>query len=336
MGSIAQQYDCLLIDLDGTVFRGHRPTDGAVEVLDEVKSRKLFVTNNASRSADEVAAHLRELGFGVTADDVVTSAQSAARLLAGQVSPGSKVLIVGTDALAGEISAVGLRPVRNFDDDPVAVVQGLSMTLGWPDLAEAALAIRAGALWVAANVDPTLPTERGLLPGNGSLVAALRAATGVEPEVAGKPAPQLMNDAVDRGDFKAPLVVGDRLDTDIEGANNAGLPSLMVLTGVSTVHDAIYAEPVRRPTYIAHDLRCLRKDGDLLKVGPQPGWRVEVDSGAVRVRADGERPGDDLSVVRAVANAVWDAQLDGNSCALEAGDAEARDALQRWSLLHDT
>lgn len=95
--------------------------------------------------------------------------------------------------------------------------------------------------------------------------------------MAGKPAPQLMNDAVDRGDFKAPLVVGDRLDTDIEGANNAGLPSLMVLTGVSTVHDAIYAEPVRRPTYIAHDLRCLRKDGDLLKVGPQPGWRVEVD-----------------------------------------------------------
>ncbi|CAM2736309.1 HAD family hydrolase [Mycobacterium intermedium] len=336
MGTIAQQYDCLLIDLDGTVFRGRRPTDGAVEVLDEVQSRKLFVTNNASRSADEVADHLRELGFAVTADDVVTSAQSAARLLADRVPPGSKVLIVGTDALAGEISAVGLQPVRKYDDDPVAVVQGLSMTLGWPDLAEAALAIRAGALWVAANVDPTLPTERGLLPGNGSLVAALRAATGAEPEVAGKPAPQLMNDAVGRGDFRAPLVVGDRLDTDIEGANNAGLPSLMVLSGVNTARDAVYAEPIRRPTYIAHDLRCLRKDGDLLKVGPQPGWRVEVDSGAVRVRADGERPGDDLSVVRAVASAVWGAQLDGESFTVEAGDAQAREVLQRWSLLHDT
>ena len=153
-------------------------------------SRKLFVTNNASRSADEVAAHLRELGFTATADDVVTSAQSAARLLADQLPPESPVLIVGTDALADEIAAVGLRPVRRYDDNPVAVVQGLSMTIGWPDLAEAALAIRAGALWVAANVDPTLPTERGLLPGNGSLVAALRAATGAEPQVAGKPAPR--------------------------------------------------------------------------------------------------------------------------------------------------
>src|SRR6185312_7561176 len=121
----------------------------------------------------------------------------------------SKVLIVGTDALANEISAVGLNPVRRYDDDPVAVVQGLSMTIGWPDLAEAALAIRAGAVWVAANVDPTLPTERGLLPGNGSLVAALRTATGAEPQVAGKPGRQLMKDAVGRGDFRAPLVIGD-------------------------------------------------------------------------------------------------------------------------------
>lgn len=334
MGSIAQQYDCLLIDLDGTVYRGRRPTDGAVETLDEVQSRKLFVTNNASRSADDVAAHLRELGFTATADDVVTSAQSAARLLADRLSPGSKVLIVGTEALADEIAVVGLQPVRQHDDDPVAVVQGLSMTLGWPDLAEAALAIRAGALWVAANVDPTLPTERGLLPGNGSLVAALRAATGAEPEVAGKPAPQLMNDAVDRGDFKAPLVVGDRLDTDIEGANNAGLPSLMVLSGVNTARDAIYAAPVQRPTYIGHDLRCLRADGDLLRVGPQPGWRVQVDSGAVTVHADGDRAGDDLSVVRAVASAVWDARLDAKSFTVEAADGEAREALQRWSLLH--
>ena len=166
MNSIAAQYDCLLLDLDGTVFRGHRATEGAVDSLDAIDSRKLFVTNNASRSADEVAAHLRELGFTAGSDDVVTSAQSAAHLLAAQLPPGSKVLIVGTDALADEISAAGLRPVRRFEDGPDAVVQGLSMTIAWPELAEAALAIRAGALWVAANVDLTLPTERGLLPGN--------------------------------------------------------------------------------------------------------------------------------------------------------------------------
>lgn len=146
-----------------------------------VTSRKLFVTNNASRSADEVATHLRDLGFTATGGDVVTSAQSAAHLFSVELPPDSPVLIVGTDSLANEIAAVGLRPVRRFDDNPVAVVQGLSMTIGWPDLAEAALAIRAGAVWVAANVDPTLPTERGLLPGNGSLVAALRAATAPSP-----------------------------------------------------------------------------------------------------------------------------------------------------------
>ena len=333
MKTIAQEYECLLIDLDGTVFRGASPTPGAVRSLDEVHGRKLFVTNNASRSADQVAAHLRELGFTATGADVVTSAQSAAHLLAGQLSPESPVLIVGTEALANEIATVGLRPVRRYDDDPVAVVQGLSTTIGWPDLAEAALAIRAGALWVAANVDPTLPTERGLLPGNGSLVAALRAATDAEPRVAGKPAPQLFQDAVARGDFRASLVVGDRLDTDIEGANAAKLPSLMVLTGVNTARDAVYAEPARRPTFIGHDLRSLHQDGEQLAVGPQPGWRVEVGDRAITVGANGADDGDGLSIVRAVASAIWGLQ-EGQQVRIEAADDRARDALQRWSLVH--
>jgi glycerol-1-phosphatase len=329
--SLAQQYDCLLIDLDGTVFRGRQPTDGAVQSLAEVHSRKLFVTNNASRSADDVAAHLRELGFTASGEDVVTSAQSAAHLLAGQLQPGSRVLIVGTEALANEITAVGLQPVRRFEDGPDAVVQGLSMTIGWPDLAEAALAIRAGAVWVAANVDPTLPTERGLLPGNGSLVAALRVATGAEPQVAGKPGPQLMSDAVDRGEFRAPLVIGDRLDTDIEGATAAGLPSLMVLTGVNNARDAVYAKAAQRPTYIGHDLRCLHQEAKLLAVGPQPGWHVEVGEQVVTVSANGDHQGDDLSIVRAVASAVWNADgpLD-----IHAGDDRAGDSLRHWSLVH--
>lgn len=341
MKSLAQEYDCLLIDLDGTAFRGRQPTPGAVQALAQVRSRAYFVTNNASRSADEVAAHLTELGFTATADDVATSAQSAARLLADQLPPDSPVLIVGTEALAGEITAVGLRPVRRYDDDPAAVVQGLSLTIGWPDLAEAALAIRAGARWVAANVDLTLPTERGLLPGNGSLVAALRAATGAEPQVAGKPAPALLRDAAARGDFRAPLVIGDRLDTDIEGANAARLPSLMVLTGVNSARDAVYAKPAQRPTYIGHDLRSLHHDAEQLAVGPQRGWRVDVADEAITVTGTGPNQGSDegdgLSIVRAVANAVWGA-LDSDSeqaaVRIEAGDDAARDALQRWSLVH--
>ncbi|BBX25375.1 HAD-IIA family hydrolase [Mycolicibacterium alvei] len=333
MTTLARQHDCLLLDLDGTVFRGHEPTAGAHESLAGVDSRVLYVTNNASRAPEQVAEHLCELGFAAESDDVVTSAQSAAHLLAAHVPAESAVLVVGTDALAGEVSKVGLRPVRMFDEGPVAVVQGYSPTTAWPDLAEAALAIRAGALWVAANVDLTLPSERGLLPGNGSMVAALRAATGQEPLVAGKPQPTLMNDALRRGTFATPLVVGDRLDTDIAGAVAAGLPSLMVLTGVSTAGEAVRAVPAERPGYLAPDLRGLHADADTLRIAAHAAWRIDIDTDRVTVYATGQDPRDDLSVVRATAHAVWEAELDPAAFTVSAGDDTARAALQRWSLL---
>ena len=337
MDSLARLYDCLLLDLDGTLFRGHAPTEGAVETLAAVDGRVLFVTNNASRSADEVADHLRELGLTASADDVVTSAQGAARLLGQRLPAGAKVLVLGTDALAAEVSAAGLQPVRMAADEPVAVVQGLSMSMAWPDLAEAALAIGAGALWVTANLDPTLPTERGLVPGNGSMVAALRTATGVEPLVAGKPAPGLMHDALARGRYRAPLVVGDRLDTDIAGANAAGLPSLMVLTGVNTARDAVRADSVHRPTYIGTDLRALLDNAGNLTVAAHPAWKTDSGPDGVTVTATGLDPGaDGLSIVRATARAVWDGAHDGRSLPVRAGDDTARAALRRWSLLTDS
>ena len=331
MSTLAQQHDCLVLDLDGTVFRGREPTPGAVETLAAVESRILFVTNNASRSAGQVAEHLRELGFTAEPRDVVTSAQSAARLLAEQLPQGVNVLVIGTDSLAAEVSGVGLVPVRQWSEAPVAVVQGHSPDTGWTNLAEAALAIRSGVLWIAANVDKTLPSERGLLPGNGSMVAALRTATDRDPQVAGKPSPVLMADALSRGDFHTPLVVGDRLDTDIEGANAAQLPSLMVLCGVSTAQDAIWAIPQQRPDYLAEDLRALTADADTLRVGPHPGWQVDIDSAAVTVRSTGKDPGDGLSVVRAIAAAVWAADGDGHPSTISAGDDMARQAVQRWS-----
>jgi glycerol 3-phosphatase-2 len=328
VGTLAQQHDCLLLDLDGTVFRGHELTEGAAEALEKTPGRTLFVTNNASRSAGEVAAHLKDLGLHAADDDVVTSAQSAAHMLADQLPPGSRVLVVGTDSLAAEIAAVGLESVRSFDDKPDAVVQGHSPDTGWAILAEAALAIRAGAVWVAANVDATLPTERGLLPGNGSMVAALTAATDAEPQVAGKPAPRLLLDALARGDFRTPLVVGDRLNTDIAGATAAELPSLMVLTGVNSARDAVYAIPDQRATLIGHDLRALHQETDELAVGPQAAWKVDTDGGGVTVSAIADDDGDGLSIVRAVADAVWSTEAD----TVTAGDDTAHAALQRWSL----
>lgn len=331
MNSLAEQFDCLLLDLDGTLFRGHEPTAGAVETLAAVDARSLYVTNNATRSADQVAAHLVELGFTAGADDVVTSAQAAASLLSQRIPAGAKVLVVGTDALAGEVAAVGLEPVRLFADEPVAVVQGLSMTICWNDLAEAALAIRSGALWVASNLDPTLPTERGLLPGNGSLVAVLRTATGQEPLVAGKPAAGVMHDALARGDLHRPLVVGDRLDTDIAGANAAGMPSLMVLTGVNTARDAVHAVPEERPTYLGTDLRSLLEDPETLAMSAHPAWKTEVGADAVIVTSTSQDAGaDGLSIVRATARAVWDA---GRPLRVQAGDPVARAALESWSVL---
>ena len=333
MGTLAQDHDCLLLDLDGTVFRGHEPTDGAVDTLAAVRSRKLFVTNNASRGPAEVAQHLCAMGFTAEPDDIVTSAQSAARLLQEQLQPGAAVLIVGTDSLAAEVRKVGLKPVRQWSDGPVAVVQGHSPQTGWPDLAEAALAIRGGALWIAANIDKTLPSERGLLPGNGAMVAALRAATDSKPQVAGKPEPTLLTDALARGKFRAPLVVGDRLDTDIAGANAAGLPSLLVLCGVSTAAETVRAEVGQRPNYVAEDLRSLYARADSLRIGPHPAWYVDVGPTAVTVQSTGRDSGDSLSVVRATASAVWNAQLDGRRIVLMAGDDTARQAMDRWSML---
>ncbi|CAJ1497641.1 HAD-IIA family hydrolase [[Mycobacterium] kokjensenii] len=324
-----------MLDLDGTVFRGGEPTVGAVETLAELESRALFITNNSSRDAAQVAEHLTGLGFTATADDVVTSGQIAAALLAEQLSAGARVLVLGSESLAAEITGAGLEPVRLAADEPAAVIQGLFTELTWADLAEAALAIRSGAVWMTTNVDKTLPSERGLLPGNGSMVAALRAATDAEPQVAGKPGPALLTAALARGEFYAPLVVGDRLDTDIAAANAAALPSLMVLTGVNSARDAVGAVPEQRPTYIGHDLRALNVDAGTLAVGPQPFWNVEVDGTTVTVSsAEAEdEDGDGLSVVRALACAVADAELVGQAFTVAAGDDTAEAALQQWSLL---
>lgn len=333
MTTLSEQFDCLLLDLDGTVFRGQQPTEGSVETLGVVEARTLFVTNNASKGSGEVADKLVAMGFAAKSDDVVTSAQSAARLLATQLGSGSAVLVIGTEALADEVRNVGLRPVRKFADEPAAVVQGHSQETGWADLAEAALAIRNGALWVAANVDRTLPSELGLLPGNGSMVAALETATDQRPQVAGKPQPPLLLDALARGKFERPLVVGDRLDTDISGANATELPSLLVLTGVSTAADMIHADKAERPIFLGADLRSLLAEGETLRIGPHPAWRVDVDSDSATVHSTGEPAEDPLSIVRALASTVWESSLDGRGFDVVGADDAARQALERYALV---
>nr|WP_271211280.1 HAD-IIA family hydrolase [Rhodococcus wratislaviensis]GLK37150.1 hydrolase [Rhodococcus wratislaviensis] len=307
MTALRDGYDALLLDLDGTLYQGPQEIPGAREALAAGEQSCYYVTNNASRRPGEVAEHLTELGFDADESTVVTSSQTAARLLAENVAPGSPVLIVGTEALADEIRHVGLRPVRSFEDAPAAVVQGHSPTTDWAILAEATLAIRAGAVWVAANLDTTLPTERGLVLGNGSMVAALRTATSREPLVAGKPAAPLMEDAMRRSKCVRPLVVGDRLDTDIEGANNVGLDSLLVLTGVSTAVDVLRAAPEQRPTYLASELDALNRPAEESLVGEDNRWSVEFDGSDLVIEPTSESaaPVDSAALLRAVTAGAW-------------------------------
>lgn len=284
--SLLDDYDALLLDLDGTVYRGEEVIAGAVDAVDAAAEKQVtvrFVTNNASRGPDVVAKHLNDIGVRADPVDVSTSAQAAAAVLAGKLDPGTTVLVVGSTSLEHEIELVGLTPVREHGAEVRAVVQGLAKDTSWRDLAEACMAIRAGALWVACNVDPTLPTERGPLPGNGSFVAALRTATDSEPLVAGKPATPLMDEAIRAAGARRALAIGDRLDTDIAGAVAAGLDSLLVLTGVSTAADLLAAPPEMRPTYVAEDLSSVRGDAEDLRIDTGRNWQDAVRAALARL-----------------------------------------------------
>jgi HAD superfamily hydrolase (TIGR01450 family) len=294
-------YDLVILDLDGVVYLTDRPIPGSVEAITHLHraGRSVaYATNNASRRADEVAALLRGMGVEALDAEVLTSAQASASVLARRLPAGSPVLVVGADALRADIRDAGLRPVDSAEDGPAAVVQGYGPQVGWADLAEAAVAIRAGAIWVATNADRTLPTPRGPVPGNGALVAALRTALDREPDlVIGKPEPVLFETAAQRVGARRPIVVGDRLDTDIEGARRSGMDSLLVLTGVSGAPDLLHAPPDRRPTHLSTDLSGLFQLDEAVRIpqlenggdGAVAGeWRVTRQDAGVELSGSGE------------------------------------------------
>lgn len=253
-------YDAVFSDLDGVVYAGPHAIPGAVEALRklaDVGVMLAYITNNASRTPETVAEHLRDLGAPADAAHVFGSAQAGAELLASQVPAGSKVLVIGSSALEQQVDAVGMVRVASAEDAPDAVIQGFNPELGWKDLAEAAFAVQAGALWVATNTDMSIPQARGIAPGNGTLVAAVAAATGKTPLVAGKPEAPLFTTAAHHLGAARPLVVGDRLDTDILGGTNAGYSTALVLTGVDTPATALAAKTTERPTYLIENLEAL-------------------------------------------------------------------------------
>ncbi|ACZ30369.1 HAD-superfamily hydrolase, subfamily IIA [Xylanimonas cellulosilytica DSM 15894] len=309
---LAEAYDLALVDLDGVAYRGHLPIEHASDSLVAARSRGLrllFVTNNASREPEDVAGQLTELDIPTSADEVMTAAQACAALLRTRLEPGARVLVVGGKGLVTAVTAAGFRVVSSADEEPVAVAQGFAPDLAWADLAEAAYAVSAGAWHVASNRDLSLPTARGYAPGNGALVGAVVAATGVEPASAGKPEPTMYHLAVERVGAQRPLVIGDRLDTDLQGARAGDYPGLHVLTGVSSARDDVLAEPALRPHFIGADLRSLLETHPVPEPGADGWWEcagraARVVDGRLELDREGVRG---IDVVRAACAAAWDA-----------------------------
>lgn len=327
--ALSEAYDTALLDLDGVVYAGGAAIAHAVKSLRTARDGGMhlaYVTNNALRTPGAVAEHLTELGVPTVAADVITSAQAVARLMADQLPSGSRVLVVGGEGLRVALRERGLVPVESADDDPVAVVQGYGgPDLTWGRFAEASYAVARGLPWYASNTDLTIPGARGIAPGNGAAVEVVRIATGVEPQVAGKPLPPMHRETVLRTGAKRPLVVGDRLDTDIEGAFNGGVDSLLVLTGVTDAAGLLAAPPPHRPTYVDRDLRGLltgqpavtseSSEGDAADAFRCGGWTAAVRDGQELV-LDGE--GDPLDGLRALCGAAW-AFAGAGVCGLDVG-----------------
>ena len=307
---LASRYDVALLDLDGVVYLGGSPISGAAEALAKAAAsgmRLAFVTNNASRTPAAIAAQLTGLGVPARPGEVITSAQAAARLLAEHLPAGAPVLVIGGMGLRMAVRERGFRPVTVAADHPAAVVQGYAPDVSYPLLAEGGLAVAAGALFVASNADSTLPTPRGRAPGNGSLIQVIATATGRAPLIAGKPEPPLHAEAVARTGARHPLVVGDRLDTDVESAVRSGADSLLVLTGVTHPLDAVLAPARHRPTYLAENL------AGLLSPHPQvtgaagtfrcARWRATATGSEVALSGTGAA----IDGLRALCAAAWSA-----------------------------
>lgn len=260
MERLIDQFDSVLLDLDGVVYLGSKAIEHAVETINQLQDEGItvgYVTNNSSRRPETIAEQLNGFGLSVAPNQVIGSARAGAKMLADRVPAGSRVLVVGGEGLSSEVEQLGFEVVSTADQQPAAVIQGFAPEVGWTHLAEAAFAIQRGAIWLATNQDWTIPREGGVAPGNGTLVSAVHTAVGILPDFAGKPFAPIYQSALDQLGIHKPLFVGDRLDTDIRGAHNFGMASACVMTGIASRRELIGARSEDRPDFIIADLRGL-------------------------------------------------------------------------------
>ena len=325
---VAQDYDALLLDLDGTIWEGGRAIPGAVEGVIASGLPAMYVTNNASRAPEAVAEQLRSIGLPAKDSDVLTSAQAAIEMVSDRIPAGSKVFVLGSPSFRALAEQAGFVVVDSADDAPIAVLQGHSPETGWAQLSEAALAIQRGAVYVASNLDTTLPQERGLMIGNGSMVAAVVSATGVVPDSAGKPGPPMFLSAAAKLGSSRPLAVGDRLNTDIAGGNAAGMDTFQVLTGVSGYHAVLRAIPEERPTMFADSMGALLDDAAELIPAAQGGFQARLE-GSTLVLSGGTSESTPIQSLRTAAAVAWD--TDTSVQDVRAEGEHATRVLEQWS-----
>ena len=253
---LAERYDCVLFDLDGVLYRGEAAVPSAPPTLAELRRRgvrPVFLTNNSSRTPLQVAEKLRGIGIEVEPGEVVTSALATAELLAER--GGGRAFVIGQDGVREALSDAGIAIVDGDPEEADLVVVGYDGGATYGSLKRASLLVQRGARLVATNADGSYPAADGLWPGAGALLAAITTTTGAEPEIVGKPFAPLFEAGRRRGGGGRPLVVGDRLDTDIEGAARLGWDSMLVLTGISGREDVERLGIV--PTVIAEDVSAL-------------------------------------------------------------------------------
>lgn len=328
MSAFVDPYDVALFDLDGVLYLGPTVVPGAPEALARLRERgvrTIYVTNNAARSEQAVADHLTELGFAATLDDLATSALATKGLLRDTLPAGARVLVVGSPNLVGHVTAAGMRVVDSAADAPAALVMGYDPDLHWPRLDEASFAVHAGARWIATNGDLTRPTDRGIVPGLGAMLAAVTLATGRQPDiVVGKPHRTLMDDALRRAAARRAVFVGDRIDTDIMGAHAAGIDSLLVMTGAHGRHALLDAPPEGRPTAIGWsvaDLLLPRRTASVTADGATCGGvRVEIVGDEAVLSGDLGHVAGQLDALWALAQLVWAGRVSAQRVPLAALD----------------
>lgn len=272
---LAQGFQSFVLDLDGVVWRGAEPVPGSPETIRALRDagrRFTFMTNNSSQRPDTFAKRLTDIGAGGDATEVLTSALAAGRLLTTRIEGvrGRTAFVIGGPGLIEAVENAGAHLVDGEDATCAAVVVvGLDTGLTYDKLRIATTAIRSGAFFVATNADPTYPGADGPVPGAGSIVAALRATTGRDPMVAGKPEPVMLELAKERMDGGAPLVIGDRISTDIMAARALGWPNALVMSGATGVGELAVADIW--PDAILRSLRDLLVDLPHPRIRPATG-----------------------------------------------------------------